>query len=67
MPDPGSDVELDEDDFAIFEDFGKRVDFLAAGHIGLKPEDVRVRCYATLFTTWQHVFRLAVTVVAQVC
>lgn len=37
-------MELDEDDFAIFEEFGKRVDFLAAGQIGLKPADEPSRC-----------------------
>lgn len=35
VPDPGSDVELDDDDLAIFEEFGKRVDFLAAAEVGL--------------------------------
>eukprot|EP00892_Ulva_mutabilis_P009669 jgi/Ulvmu1/7074/UM033_0135.1 len=38
VEDPGSDIELDDDDFAIFEEFGQRVDFLAAAQVGLKTD-----------------------------
>lgn len=43
MPDPGSDVELDADDFDIFEEFGRRVDFLAGSELSLKSDSVPVR------------------------